>query len=152
MANTVIRWNPFRELASMQSAMDRMFNEAWEGSRYNFAGGNLLIDAYETDNAYTFVASVPGVSPEHININVHEGVLNIEVNVPEPEVDDKTRVLMQERFFGTLTRQFTIPKSINSDAVEASYDSGVLTLTLPKSPEAQPRTIPVRTPNLLSQN
>lgn len=149
MANTVIRWNPFRELASMQSAMDRIFDETWRDSNTRWTGNNLPIDVYETDDVYTVVANVPGMNPDDINVTLHDGVLSIEFEIQNPEVDENTRVHMQERFTGKLTRRFTLGQNVDVNAVEASYDNGVLTLTIPKSEAAKPRQIPVNSQKLI---
>lgn len=148
--STIVRWNPFRELAAMQSAMDRLFEESWRDLRPAFMDSNLPIDVHETDNAYTVVANLPGVNPDQINVNIHDGVLTIAIDIPQPQVPENTRVLLQERFFGKLTRRFTLPQLVDMDGVEANYDAGVLTLHLPKSPEAQPRHIQVKANKMLS--
>ena len=144
---TVIRWNPFRELAAMQSAMDRMFDDAWRTNGYN-----LPIDVHETEDNYLIVADIPGVNPDNININLHDNVLTIGIEVPAAEINEDTRVLLNERFTGNLTRRFTLPQTINEDAVEANYDAGVLTLTLPKAEEVKPRQIRVKNRELLQSS
>ncbi|MFW5691162.1 MAG: Hsp20/alpha crystallin family protein [Chloroflexota bacterium] len=149
MSNNITRWNPFRELAAMQSAMDRIFEDTWRDLRPGMLDSNMPIDVHETDEAYTVVADLPGVTSDQINVNIHDGVLTIAVEIAQPEVDENTRVLAQERFFGKLTRRFSLPHKVDTDNVEATYDNGVLTLTLPKAPEAQPRKISIKAGNLL---
>ena len=143
MKNNVVRWNPVRELAAMQSAMDRMFEETWRDAR-NSVTNNLALDIHENDNAYTIVANVPGVKAEDINITLHDGVLTINAEIKKENRAEDTRTLLEERFFGSLTRRVNLPQAVQMDTVEASYDGGILTLTLPKSPDAQPRQIPVK--------
>ena len=141
---TVVRWNPLRELAAMQTAMDRIFDESWRDARPSFYGNTLPIDAYESDDTFTIVANIPGVNHDNLNINVHDGVLTIAVEIPQPEYDEGVKALMQERFYGNLSRRFNLPHEIDVEAVEASYDGGVLTLTLPKAEAAKPRQISVK--------
>ncbi|MBZ0302010.1 MAG: Hsp20/alpha crystallin family protein [Anaerolineae bacterium] len=141
--STIVRWNPFREMAAMQSALDRMFDDSWRTSGLTF-NGSLLLDVLETDEAYTVVASIPGVEPDQFNIKLHHDALTISADLPRLEVPEGTRVLLQERPFGTISRSISLPAPVNANAVEANYQSGLLTLTLPKSPEAQPRSIPVK--------
>lgn len=143
MANTVIRWNPFRELMAMQNAMDRIFEDGWQDVRTTL-GNNLPIDAYENDDAYMIVADVPGIPADAINVNLHDGTLTIQVEIDAPEADENRRILLQERFFGKLTRRFNLPQRVDVDKVEAAYDNGVLTLTLPKAEEARPRQISIK--------
>jgi HSP20 family protein len=147
--STIIRWNPIREMAAMQSAMDRLFEDSWRNARPAFNGNALALDVYETDADYTIVAALPGLNADDIHISVHEGVLTIGAEVAEHEVDENTRVLLQERAFGKFSRSVNLPQPVANDGVEASYENGVLTLVLPKTPEAQPRQIPVKVNGVL---
>jgi HSP20 family protein len=149
--SNVTRWNPFREIAAMQNAMDRIFDDALRGTPLNT--NNLPIDAHESDEAYTLIANVPGVPADHIDVNVHDGTLTINVTVEKPQAEEGTRELIQERFYGKMSRSFSLPQKIDVENVEASYDEGVLTLRLPKAPEAKPRQINIKSGNLIkSQN
>lgn len=144
--SSIIRWNPFREMAAMQSAMDRLFDDAWRGwptvSGMNL--NSLAFDVHETDNAYTVTTALPGVKAEHINVKMQDGVLTVNAEIPQPETPENTRALMQERVWGHFSRSISLPQSVNSDQVEATYEDGILTLTLPKAPEAQPKLIAIK--------
>lgn len=141
--STIVRWNPFREMAAMQSALDRMFEDSWHGTGFTF-NGSLPLDVHESDEAYTVTAAIPGVNPDQINIKLHNDVLTISAEWPQSQVPEGARVLVQERPYGSFSRSINLPQPTDSNGVEAAYHNGILTLTLPKSPEAQPRTIPVR--------
>lgn len=141
--STIVRWNPFREMAAMQSALDRMYDDTWRSSGFNM-GGTLPLDVHETDQAYTVIAPMPGLSVDQINIKLHNNSLTISAEWPQFEAAEGTRVLLQERNYGEVSRTISLPQPIDSDAVNAAYENGLLTLTLPKSPEAQPRVIPVK--------
>ena len=147
MANTT-RWNPFREMASMQQALDRMFDDTWRGWSAMDEGvmsGNLALDVNEDDKSYTVTTALPGVDAEHINVRVHNDMLTIEGEIPEKEIEkDGKRSLLKERYYGRFSRSIRLPQPINRDQVEAAFDNGILTLTLPKSPEAQPKQITVK--------
>ena len=150
--STIVRWNPFREMAAMQSALDRMFEDSWRTTGFSF-NGSLPLDVNETDQAYTVTAALPGLNVDQIDIKLHNDTLTISAEYPKPEVPEGTRVLIQERPFGSLSRSINLPQQVDQKSVEANYHDGLLTLTLPKSPEAQPRTIPVKADaKLLSQN
>lgn len=146
---TLVRWNPIREMAAMQSAMDRMFDETWRG--VNDGARSLVLDVHESDAAYTVYANIPGVNPDDIEINLHDGVLTLAAEVPAIEVAEGSRALLTERVSGQFSRRLNLPREVDADNIDATYENGVLTLFIPKTPEAQPRQIRVKSINA-SQN
>jgi HSP20 family protein len=144
--SSLIRWNPFREMAAMQNAMDRLFEESWRTwptiSSANL--NSLAFDVHETDAAYTVTTALPGVKPEHINVKMHDGMLTVSAELQQPEAGENTRPLLQERVWGHFSRSISLPQSVKGDEVEATYEDGILTLTLPKAPEAQPKLIAIK--------
>lgn len=142
---TIVRWNPFREMAAMQTALDRAFDQAWRNSSWPTQNASFNLDVHESDTHYTVVADLPGLSADSINVRLHEGVLTISAEVVRTEPAEGTRVHIQERVVGTLSRSLNLPQPVNADAVEATYENGVLTLALPKVPEVQPRQISIKT-------
>jgi|FLYN01.1.fsa_nt_gi HSP20 family protein len=147
MAN-LTRWNPLRELAAMQNALDRMFDESWRGWQgEDIAGGAraLALDVHEDDNSYVVTTALPGVKAENINIRLQNDYLTIEGEIPEQTTEKQgARSIMRERSYGRFTRTIRLPQPVNRDAVEATYEDGILKLTLPKAEEAQPRQIQVK--------
>lgn len=147
--STIIRWNPLREMATMQNAMDRLFEETWRGIDSASARNLLALDVHETDANFVVVANLPGIDPDHIDITVHNDVLTINAEIQKTEAAEGARVLVQERLHGKFSRSLTLSQPINLDAVESRFENGVLTLTLPKSAEAQPRRIQINRQGLL---
>jgi len=147
---TLVRWNPVREMTAMQNVLDRMFDETWRGTRPTFAGNALPLDVHEDATGYTVVTALPGLTADQINVSFQDGVLTITGETAHPEVKEDTRVLVQERSYGRFSRSVTLPQAVNADAVEASFENGVLTLTLPKAPEAQPRQIQIKSNGVLA--
>jgi HSP20 family protein len=150
--SNLIRWNPFREMAEMQRTMDRVFDEMWRDwpTMPRFSGLETpALDIHETDAAYTVALPLPGVKPDDIQVRVQNGVLTVSGEIQEPKADENSKVVVRERYYGKFSRSVTLPQSVDSDKAEAAYENGVLTLTLPKLPEAQPRQIPIRTSGLL---
>ncbi|MBL8161806.1 MAG: Hsp20/alpha crystallin family protein [Anaerolineae bacterium] len=143
--STIIRWNPVREMAAMQNAMDRLFEDAWRGARPAATAGTnpLALDVYEGDTAYTVYTALPGLAPEDITVNFHDGVLTISGEI-EREAQDNARGLLLERAYGKFSRSVRLGQEVDGDKVEAEYDNGVLKLTLPKAEKALPKQIPVR--------
>jgi HSP20 family protein len=129
----------------MQSALDRLLDDSWRTAWPTYNGNTLAFDVYETDNAYTATVAIPGVSAEQINVSFHDGALHVSAEVPQPTFPENSRLLMQERSFGQFSRSIRLPQQIDASAVEATYENGVLTLNLPKTPEAQPKQIQVKT-------
>ena len=143
--STVVRWNPLRELVAAQRAMDRMYQTNWRDARPAWTGLQLPLDIQEDNDAYTVVADVPGLGADQIEVNLHDGVLTITAESEREELDENTRVLAQERVFGKFSRSIKLPREVDVNSVEAEYRDGTLTLTLPKSPEAKPRHIEIKT-------
>jgi HSP20 family protein len=129
-------------MVAMQGALDRLFDETWRGIRHDT--GSLALDVHETDQAYLVSAAVPGVNADAVNISLHDGVLTISGEAPQV-TPENSRALLLGRLYGKFQRSIRLPQKVDINAVEASIENGVLTLTLPKSPEAQPRVIPVKT-------
>lgn len=143
---TLVRWNPIREMAAMQNAMDRLFEDNWRTARPTVAGNNLPLDVFETDNSYVIYTAIPGIDPENINVSMEDDVLTISGEVAAPHFEEKenVRALVQERATGKFTRSVRVGDPVDSEKIEAAYENGVLKLTLPKTPAAQPRLIPVK--------
>ncbi len=146
----IVRWNPLREMAAMQNVMDRVFEETWrpffeEGSA---AVNTLALDVHEDDGQYVVTTELPGVKAEDIHIKLDGDYLVIEGEIPEHVTEHEgQRSLIKERRYGHFSRRLRLPQPVNSDKVNATYDNGVLKLTLPKTEAAQPRQIPVRVGN-----
>ncbi len=141
--STIVRWSPAREFALMQRAMDRVLDETWRGIQARSAV-TLPVDVYETETAYTVVASVPGVKADGLNIALHDGVLTMSGELAPVAQPDNARALVVERSAGKFSRSLRLPEAVEVGQIEAVLTDGVLTLTLPKTLEAQPRLIPVR--------
>jgi len=144
---TIVRRFPLRDLAAMQSAVDRLFYDALRGATptAEVEAQTLAVDVYETPNGYDLSANVPGVDSEAIQVRLEDTTLTIIVEVPRPAVPSEgARALLLERPSGRFSRRIQLPQPVDFDKAEASYDRGVLHLSLPKRPEAQPKTITVK--------
>lgn len=157
MANEMTRWNPFREMANMQNAFDRFFEDwrpfssDWRPFIGEAISGNMLaIDAHEDDKQYTVTTELPGVKAENIHVSQDGDYLLIEADIPEEtteQQDQNKRWLVRERRSGHFSRRIRLPQNVDFAKSEANYHDGVLTLTLPKAENALPRQIPVKTGN-----
>ena len=158
MANGITRWNPVREMATMQNMMDRLF-EDWrpffEEGRTATGANPLALDVHEDDQSYIITTELPGVKSDEIQVRQEGDYLVIVAETHdeyESHEQSGRRALIRERRFGRYSRRLRLPQDVAYDKAEATYQDGVLTLTLPKSEERQPRTIPVRTATTISNN
>ena len=146
----ITRWDPFRDVMSMRRQMDQIMDQ-WlsqagsmgEGSD----GGNfqrLALDVSENDEQYTVRASVPGMQPEDLDINFHDGTLTIRGERDEEQTQENERWHLRERRYGSFQRSISLPSNVDEDKIDARYENGVLTLTLPKREETKPRRISVQ--------
>lgn len=143
------RWDPFREMLTLRSAMDRWMDNALSGVSTNVStewAGNtwsVALDVNETADEYIVKASLPGLKPEDLDVTFNNGVLTLKGELKEEQESKEARWHLRERRYGTFTRSIQLPTSINGEAIQASYDAGVLTLVLPKLEEAKPRKIQI---------
>ncbi len=143
---TLVRWNPVRDMWRMRRDMDRLFDEYVTqpaGDRYEDASWGLALDVAEKDDAFIVKASIPGVQPEDLDITVNDNMLVIRGEVKSDETINEGEYHVRERRHGSFARSMTLPRSVNRNEIAANYVNGVLTLTLPKSEEVQPKRIAV---------
>jgi len=140
------RWDPFREMMSLRSAMDRMIeNSLGTGNSWSQpVSWDLALDVVENTENFMVRASVPGVKPDDIEITFTDNVLTIKGEVKSDKEISEDQYHMRERRYGSFSRSISLPNRIKSDAISATYDSGVLTLTLPKVEEVKPRRIQIQ--------
>ena len=143
----IIRWDPFREMMSLREAVDRLFEEAFFWPRtdgWSMGVTSIPVDMYETDKELVVKASVPGLDPKDIEITVTDDVLTIKGEVKEEKKVERESYHLRERRYGTFQRSIRLPVGVNADKAEATFENGVLTLTLPKVEEAQAKHIKVK--------
>jgi HSP20 family protein len=143
----LVRWNPARDAVSLREAMGRLFEESFLRPDL-FGGGEsaasaLPLDMYETENDVVVKASVPGVKPEDIEVTVTGDLLTIKGEFKTEEKTEKQNFLRQERRYGSFCRQLSLPSGVDSGKAAASFENGILTLTLPKVEAVKPKTVKV---------
>jgi len=143
MARHLVRWDPFHEFATLRHEMDRLFDETFD-HRYmrDERLMRLPIDAYTTKDELVITAALPGVSSEDVEVTFEGDVLTIKGDLPAPlgNVD----YVAQERPHGRFLRTINVGIPVQADKIEASFDRGLLNITLPKVEEAKPKTIEVK--------
>lgn len=141
----IVRWTPSREFSSLWNAFDRMFEDSYMTPPEEQARSwGLALDVAENANAYVVKASVPGVKPEDIEVTLEKNVLTISGESRADESINTEEYRLRERRYGTFSRSLRFPAEVNSDSIDASYENGVLTLTVPKSEAVKPRKIEIQ--------
>lgn len=142
----ITRWSPARDAMSLRDAMDRLFEDSfvrpWSAQDSGQRVANLPIDAYTTENEIVVMAAVPGARPEDVEITVEGETLTIKGDIPE--VAENGNAIFAERFHGPFARTLQLNVPVDVDHIEATFDSGVLTVVLPKSEEVRPKVIKVQ--------
>lgn len=142
--NKLIRWNPTREFNSLWNSFDRMFEDSWAMQTDQPRAYGLALDVAENENAYLVKASVPGISPNDIEITLEKNVLTISGETRADETINAEEYRLRERRYGTFSRSLRLPVDVVSDSIEAKYDNGVLNLMIPKAEEVKPKKIAVK--------
>ena len=147
----IVRWSPARDLLTMREAMDRMVEDAFGSTYGRRAGGwgetitEFPMDIYQTDKEYVVKATLPGVRPEDLDVNLVRQTLSIKATLQEDkDVKDQDWLLKESRY-AAFARTISLPGEVQADKVEATLDNGILTLRIPKAEALQPKSIKVQT-------
>ncbi len=145
---TLTRWYPVSNMHLMHEPMDQMIRMAEYGWSNQDSGERVVrlpIDAYSTDMEIIVTAALAGVIPEDVEITVEGDNLTIRGEIPEAL--ENVDYMLNERYHGPFSRTLQLNTSIDVEHIKANFDSGVLTLTLPKSEEVRPKQITVTAVN-----
>ncbi|HEX9106389.1 MAG TPA: Hsp20/alpha crystallin family protein [Longimicrobiales bacterium] len=137
---------PFETVWDMQREMDRLLDTVWGRTPSEPAGWSVPADVVETDNEIRCLLEVPGLKLEDINVTLENNVLTVsgEKKFEELQGEDAKGTYHQERRYGRFDRSFILPRNVDASRVNASYDNGVLTISLPKTEESKPRRVEIR--------
>lgn len=146
----IVRWEPFRDLVSLQDRMNRLFNDSFRGLSGTgeddwSLGGTWApaVDIYEQNGNVVLKAELPGVDAKEVDIRLENNVLTLS---GERKIDNEVKresYHRVERAYGSFTRSFTLPTVIDQEKIKAEYKDGVLQVTLPKREEAKPKQISI---------
>jgi HSP20 family protein len=141
----IVRWEPFRELSSLQTEMNRLFNAAFDtqGNGPSARRWAPAMDLLETDDAFVLRADLPGLSESDVNIELEDNVLTLSGERKVEHEDKREGFYRVERAYGTFSRSLTLPKGVDPEAVSASFDRGVLEVRVPKPEQRRPRKIEI---------
>ena len=143
---TIVRWEPLRELSSLQSEMNRLFSAAFDAP----AGGNggarrwtPAMDLVETGDHFVLRADLPGMSEADVNIELEDNVLTLSGERKAEHEETREGFIRVERSFGSFARSLTLPKGVDPEAVTAAFEKGVLEVRVPKPEQRKPRKIAI---------
>ena len=140
------RWEPFREFSTLQDRMNRLFRETYnENQDQSLATSSFApaVDVYEDEHNVSLKIEVPGIDEKDIDVRIENNTLTVdgERKIEKEEKEENYRRV--ERQYGSFTRTFTLPSTVDAEKVSANYDKGVLKVVLPKRAEAKPKQIKV---------
>jgi HSP20 family protein len=139
------RWEPMRDFMTLRQAMDRLFDDAMVGPRAERGSERVIklpIDAYATENELVIVAPAPGVAPDSVEITIEGDTLTIKGEIKPPL--ENVNYIYRERAFGPFMRTLTLNVPVQADKAEATFEHGLLTLTIPKAEAVKPKAIKVK--------
>jgi len=142
--NVVTRWEPFREMHSLQSRLNRLFDEQYTGQEAMTTGAFVPpVDIYEDQHGIQLKLEVPGIEEKDLDIKVENNVLTVSGERKFEKEQKEENFHRIERRYGSFTRSFTLPNTVDAEKISAEYNNGVLNIHLAKREEAKPKQIKV---------
>lgn len=148
--NTITRWDPFRNIATLQEQVNRLFEDSFFRSRADessLAAWTPAVDIYEDGNQMVIKADLPEVNEKDIEVRLENNLLSIRGERKFEKKVSEENYLRVERAYGSFSRSFSLPSTVDAEHINAEYRNGVLTVTLPKREESKPRQIKVSAGN-----
>jgi HSP20 family protein len=144
--NSISRWDTFRGLSSLQDQVNRLFEDTVSRGRTgdsDLATWAPAVDIYETDHELVVKADLPEVDEKDIDIRVENNTLTIRGERKFQRETSEDNYLRIERAYGNFTRSFSLPNTVNTEAIRAEYRNGVLTVHMAKREESKPKQIKI---------
>jgi HSP20 family protein len=140
---TLVRWEPFRELATLQSEMSRLMNGLAEGNGRTTQAWVPTLDVWETDEDYVFAFDLPGIPESDISVELDDGSLTVSAQRERSDEVKDESLYRYERRFGTFSRTVGVPQGTSENDVHATYKDGVLEVHVRKPEQPKPRKIQI---------
>jgi HSP20 family protein len=147
----LVRWEPVRELTSLQNEMNRLFNTFFDTPTTGNGGNGATLrrwippmDLVETDEHFVLKADLPGLDEGDVNIEVEDNVLTVSGERKAEHEDKREGYVRVERAYGSFRRSLTLPEGIDPEAVTASFEKGVLEVRVPKPEQRKPRKVAIQ--------
>jgi HSP20 family protein len=142
---SITRWDPFHTLSGLQEQVNRLFETSFQAGADNSALTTWApaVDIYEAENELVLKADLPDINEKDLDIRVENNLLTIHGERKFEQQVKQENYLRVERAYGTFSRSFSLPSTINTEAIQAEYKNGVLTVQLPKRSEAKPKQVKI---------
>jgi HSP20 family protein len=147
--SAITRWDPFHNLSTLQGQVNRLF----EGSLPSRSDQSALttwapaVDIYETENELVLKADLPDVNEKDLDIRIESNILTIKGERKFEQKVKEDNYLRVERTYGSFSRSFSLPSTVDNGSIKAEYKNGVLTVELPKRAESKPRQVKINVNN-----
>ena len=140
---TLVRFDPFREVAALQNEMGRLFGALREGDGSGERNWVPALDVWETDDAYVYAFDLPGIPEDAITVEFEDGMLTVSAQRERTEKVEDERFFRYERRFGSFTRTLGLPQGVKDTDISAASKEGVLEIRVAKPEEVKPRRIQI---------
>jgi HSP20 family protein len=142
----VTRWDPFREFSTLQDRMTRLFRDSYGDGREEALTTSTFappVDVYEDEHNITLKIEVPGIDEKDVDVRIENNTLTVHGERKFEKEEKEENFRRVERQYGSFTRSFTLPSTVDPEKVQASYEKGILKIQLAKKAESKPKQIKV---------
>ncbi|HEY6960609.1 MAG TPA: Hsp20/alpha crystallin family protein [Gaiellaceae bacterium] len=140
---TIVRWDPLRDVAAMQTELSRVMNNLFEGNGRTTQAWVPTLDVWETKDAVHYAFDLPGIPKDKIAIEVEDGALTVSATREREQAVEQDGFRRFERRFGEFSRTVGLPQGVSEDQIKATYEHGVLEVTAPKPEQPKPKRIEI---------
>ena len=143
---TLVRWEPFREIAAFQNEMSRFMNGLLEGNGRTNQAWVPALDVWETEREIVYAVDLPGIGEDDISVELDDGALTISASRERTQEESEDRFYRYERRYGTFSRTVGVPQGVSDSDISADYKDGVLEVHVKKPEQPKPKRIQVGSP------
>jgi HSP20 family protein len=142
---SITRWDPFRNVSSLQEQVNRLFESTFPARADDSALTSWAptVDIYETENELVLKADLPEINEKDLDVRVENNMLTIRGERKFEQQVKEDNYLRIERAYGSFSRSFSLPNTVNTEAIKAEYKNGVLKVELPKRAESKPKQVKI---------
>jgi len=145
---TIVKWDPFRDVAVLQDRINRIFDESFTRTAdmdddISMSAWKPTVDIYETDEAIILKAELPGIRKEDVSVEVKDNTLTLRGERAEDKDIKEESYFRKERCFGTFSRTFNLQHRVQPDKIKAKFKDGILEIEIPKPEEEKPKQVKV---------